>query len=72
MKNDRSIRLHAPWSEVREKIKEVNAELTDEDLCYIPGKDEEFLQQLGKKMDRSPEEIKAWIESLSSNRGKAS
>jgi uncharacterized protein YjbJ (UPF0337 family) len=72
MENDREIRLNAPWSEVREKIKEVNAELTDDDLRYIPGKDEEFLQQLGKKMDRSPEDVKAWIESLSSNRGKAS
>ncbi|MBC7873923.1 MAG: general stress protein CsbD [Ferruginibacter sp.] len=66
------LKLMTPWPDVKEKIKETNAELTDEDLNYTPGKEEELLQHLGKKMSRTPEEIKVWIESLSSNKGKAS
>lgn len=72
MKSDNSLHLKVPWSEVKEKIKEVNIELTDDDLRYTPGNDEEFLQQLGKKLDKEPGEVKAWIESLSANKGKAS
>lgn len=66
------LKLLAPWQEVKEKIKESNIELTDADLNYEPGKEAELLQHLGRKMNRSPEEIKLWIESVSSNKGKAS
>ena len=65
------LKLMAPWSEVKEKIKESNIELTDADLNYEPGKEEELLKHLGEKMNRSPGEIKSWIESVSSNKGKA-
>ena len=60
------------WNEVKEKIKESNVNLTDEDLNYLPGEEEKLLERLSKKMNRSPVEIKAWIESISSNKGKAS
>ena len=72
MEKDQCLQLKAPWSEVKERIKEANIELSDDDLRYTPGNDEELLQHLGKKMDRSPADIKAWIESISSNKGKAS
>ncbi|HUR66935.1 MAG TPA: hypothetical protein VMZ03_11365 [Chitinophagaceae bacterium] len=72
MKRSDPLRLKAPWDEVKEKIKEANSDLSDVDLFYAPGKDEELLQRLGKKMDRSPAAIKAWIESISSNTGQAS
>jgi uncharacterized protein YjbJ (UPF0337 family) len=67
-----SLQLHAPWQDVKEKIKETNINLTDEDLSYTPGKEEELLQRLQQKMNRSREEIKAFIESVSVNKGKAS
>jgi uncharacterized protein YjbJ (UPF0337 family) len=67
-----SLQLHAPWNEVKEKIKESNIQLTDEDLAYTPGKEEELLARLQQKMNRSREEIKAFIESVSANKGKAS
>ena len=65
-------KLISPWSSVKEKIKETNIELTDADLDYVPGKEEELLAHLAKKMNRSPEEIKSWIESVSANQGIAS
>ncbi len=72
MKRNNFLKLAASWSEVKELIKETNVELTDDDLNYQEGKEEEFLQELGKKTNKSPDEVKAWIESISSNKGKAS
>jgi len=66
------LKLMTPWAEVKEKIKETNVELTDADLDYTPGSEDELLKHLAKKMNRTPEEIKVWIESVSANKGKAS
>ena len=64
-------KLHRPWPEVKEKLKEINIELTDEDLHYEPGKEEELLSRLSNKIHSSPEEIRGLIESVSANKGKA-
>lgn len=64
--------LEAPWEEVKEKLKEVNASLTDEDLAYQPGQAQPLLERLAKKMKRTPDEIRVWIESVSYNKGMAS
>lgn len=66
-----SLRLQAPWPEVKELLKEHDISLTDEDLLYEPGKEERMLSHLQQKMHKSTEEIKAWIESVSSNSGRA-
>ena len=66
------LKLDQPWEQVKEKIKEVKVELTDEDLDYQPGNEQALLDRLAKKMNRTPEEIKDWIESVSFNSGKAS
>jgi hypothetical protein len=66
-----TLELHAPWDHVKEKIKENNIELTDEDLELKPGREDELIQRLASKMRREPSAIKAWIESLSANKGKA-
>ena len=66
------LKLEDPWPEVKERLKEVNVELTDEDLDYTPGQEKELLQRLSKKMNKDIPAVKAWIESVSSNKGKAS
>jgi len=66
------LKLKTSWEEVKEKIKEANVELTDADLNYNADQEKQLLEHLAKKMQKSPEEIKAWIESVSSNEGKAS
>lgn len=65
------LKLESPWEEVKEMLKEINPALTDEDLDYHPGNEEAFLQKLSKKMNRTPEETRKWIESVSFNKGKA-
>ena len=69
---DYTLNLQSPWSEVRDKLKENNIDLTDEDLVYERGKEKELIARLQRKMDNTESEIKAYIESLSANRGRAS
>lgn len=66
------LHLQKSWERVKETLKEINIDLTDEDLAYEPGQEDELLERLGKKMKKSKEEVKAIIESVSSNKGKAS
>lgn len=61
------LHLKMPWDEVKDRIKENNIELTDEDLDLQPGKENEMLKKLELKMHKTREEIKRWIESISSN-----
>ena len=65
------LRLSSPWEEVREKLKETNINLTDEDLAYEPGQEDELLDRLQKKINRPKEEIRVLIESVDVNSGKA-
>jgi cytochrome c-type biogenesis protein CcmH/NrfG len=67
-----SLHLENSWELVKEKLKEQNVELTDEDLEFRPGKEEELIDRLSTKLRKEPSAIKAWIESISSNKGKAS
>lgn len=67
-----ALHLHKPWTEVKEMIKEVKTELTDEDLEYTPGNEEALLEHLAGKTNMTKEEVRKWIESVSFNSGKAS
>jgi len=67
-----SFKLEAPWDEVKERMKENNIDLTDEDLHYTPGREQQLLEHLSKKLKRSPQQIKELIESISSNESRAS
>jgi uncharacterized protein YjbJ (UPF0337 family) len=67
----RKLRLAVPWDEVKEKLKEAHIDLTDEDLDYEPGKEDELLDRLQQKINKSKEAIQGWIESISMNEGMA-
>jgi uncharacterized protein YjbJ (UPF0337 family) len=67
----KKLRLFASWEEVREKLKETNVNLTDEDLDYQPGKEDELLERLQKKINKPRNEIREFIESVAVNKGKA-
>lgn len=66
-----TLQLKAPWEEVKEMLKEINTDLTDEDLDYSPNEEKELLERLARKMNKSIPYVKDWIESVSSNRGLA-
>jgi hypothetical protein len=66
------LKLEAPWAEVKEKLKEIEHTITDEDLEYEPGQEATMLERLSKKLGRPVDKVKTWVESVSANKGKAS
>jgi hypothetical protein len=65
-------KLGSSWTETKERLKENNIDLTDDDLKYEPGKENELLERLQKKMKKTKEEINMLIESISHNKSQAS
>lgn len=52
------------WNEVKGRLKQKYAQLTDDDLLFAEGKDEELLGRLQKRTGETKEKIRAAIESL--------
>lgn len=65
------LHLEAPWSKVKEMLKEANKDLTDADLSFDPGQEEQMVERVARKMGKNYEETKGWIESVSHTSGMA-
>jgi uncharacterized protein YjbJ (UPF0337 family) len=52
------------WNEVKGKLKQKYAQLSDDDLTFAEGKEDELLGRLQKKLGRSKEDLRTEIESL--------
>ena len=58
------LKMNGSWNEVKGKIKQEYGDLTDDDLTYEDGKDDELLGKIQQKVGKTKEELKAWIERL--------
>ena len=52
------------WNEIKGKLKQKYGDLTDDDLTFAEGKEEELLGRLQKKMGRTKEEIRKEVADL--------
>lgn len=52
------------WNEVKGKLKQKYGQLTDDDLSFTEGKDEELLGRLQQKLGQAKEAIRAEIAKL--------
>ena len=52
------------WETIKAKIKKEQPALTDEDLKYEIGKEEELLLRLQKKLGKNREEMDKWLSLL--------
>jgi uncharacterized protein YjbJ (UPF0337 family) len=52
------------WNEVKGKLKQKYAQLTDDDLTFAEGKDEELLGRLQQKLGKAKEDLRREIENL--------
>ncbi|MCW2263880.1 MULTISPECIES: CsbD family protein [Sphingobacterium] len=52
------------WSELKGKVKQQYADLTDDDLLYAEGKEDELLGKLQKKTGKTKEEVEDWLDKL--------
>lgn len=59
-----NLRLKGSWNELKGKVKQKYAELTDDDLLYEEGKDDELVGRLQKKTGKARDEIVDWLNSL--------
>jgi len=56
------LKLKGEWNEVKGKLKQKYAQLTEDDLRYEEGKDEELVGRLQKKLGKTQDEIIRFIE----------
>ena len=59
-----SLELKGKWNEVKGKVKQAYADLTDDDLTYEDGKDDELYGKLQQKTGKTRDELVDWIKSL--------
>lgn len=52
------------WNEWKGKLKQKYAELTDDDLKYEEGKDEEFWGRVQKKTGKAKDDLVKWLKGL--------
>jgi uncharacterized protein YjbJ (UPF0337 family) len=52
------------WKEVSGKLKQKYSQLTDDDLLFTEGKQEELMGKLQKKLGKTKEELRMLIEKM--------
>ena len=52
------------WNEVKGKLKQKYGQLTDDDLAFAEGKEDELLGRLQQKLGKSKEDLRRELESL--------
>lgn len=58
------LKIKGNWNEVAGKLKQQYANLTDDDVLFIEGKEEELLGRLQKKLGKNKGEIRKLISKL--------
>ena len=56
------LQFKGSWNELKGKLKQKYAQLTDDDLTYAEGKDEELVGRFQKKLGKSAEEVRRILE----------
>lgn len=52
------------WNEIKGKLKQQYANLTDDDLLFEEGKEDELFGKIQKKIGKTKDEITKWIAEL--------
>lgn len=58
------LEFQGSWDQVKGKLKQSYGELTDHDLTFVEGKEDELLGRLKEKLGKTKEEIREMIRSL--------
>jgi len=59
-----NLQFKGSWNEAKGKLKQKYGQLTDDDLTFAQGKDDELLGRLQQKLGKSKEELRKEIEKL--------
>ena len=58
------LQMKGSWNEVKGKLKQKYGQLTDDDLMFAEGKEDELLGRLQKRLGRTKDEVRAEIEEM--------
>jgi uncharacterized protein YjbJ (UPF0337 family) len=58
------LEIKGKWNEMKGKAKQQYADLTDDDLLYEEGKEDELVGRLQDKLGKTRDEVVDWIKSL--------
>jgi len=58
------LQMKGSWNEIKGKLKQQYGSLTDDDLVFAEGKDDELLGRLQKKLGKTKDEVRQMIEKL--------
>ena len=59
-----NLEMKGSWNELKGKLKQQYGNLTDDDLVFSEGKEDELLGRLQKKLGKNKEEVRQMIEKL--------
>lgn len=59
-----SDRVKGNWNQIKGKLKEEYGELTDNDLAYREGKEDQLLGRIQEKTGKTKQEIKDFIDKI--------
>lgn len=58
------LKIRGNWNELKGKIKQQYADLTDDDLEREEGKDDELIGRIQQKIGKTKDQVIDWIQSL--------
>jgi len=56
--------MKGKWNELKGKLKKRYAELTDDDLLYVEGKEDELYGKIQQRVGKTKSEVKKMIDEL--------
>ena len=57
-----TLQIKGNWNEIKGKLKQKYAQLTDDDLTFAKGKEEELLGRLQQRLGKQKDELRREIE----------
>jgi uncharacterized protein YjbJ (UPF0337 family) len=57
-----NLNIKGNWNEIKGKLKQKYGQLTDDDLTFAEGKEDELLGRLQKRLGKSKEDVRKEIE----------
>ncbi len=57
------LQLKGTWDQVKGRLKQTYGTLTDDDLIYVEGKEDELVGKLKSKLGKSEEEVRELLNS---------
>jgi uncharacterized protein YjbJ (UPF0337 family) len=58
------LQMKGSWNEIKGKLKQKYGQLTDDDLAFAEGKEDELLGRLQKRLGKSRDQLRSEIEQM--------